>query len=121
MFEKIGKIFSAVVAVLAAVLGVFFAVKSKKQNDLDRSFDKARKEFLEKNEVIVDDHDTAVRKIEKEYEEAVKELTDNEQKDLEEVREKYDSEVADIYERNRNNPEALVEELSKKYGLKNVK
>lgn len=121
MFEKIGKFFSGLVAFIGVIFTFFLVFKSKKDSDLDRSFDKARKEYLEKNEAIVDDHEARVKKIEKEYEDTLKDLAANEEREMEEVKEKYGSEVADIYERNRNNPKALAEELSKKYGLKNVK
>lgn len=120
MFEKIGKIFTLIVAAAAALLGIFLSLKSKKNNDLNDSFDRARKEFIEKNGVIVDDNNKAIEAIDAEYKKALEDLSKEEEKDYEEIREKYDSEVADIYERNRKNPEGLAKELSEKYGLKHV-
>jgi len=120
MFEKIGKIFTAIVAGIVALVGIFLSIKHKKNSDLDASFDRAKKEFIEKNGVIVDDHEKAIQKINDEYNKAFEDLSQKEERDLEELREKYDSEIVDIYERNRENPEGLAEELSKKYGLKNV-
>ena len=120
MFEKIKNFFAALFAGIVALFTVFMVFKTKKNSDLDASFDRARKEFLEKNEVMVDDYEQKTRELEKEYKEALEELSSSEQKDMKTMEEKYGKEVVEIYKKNRQDVDKLAEELSKKYGLKNV-
>ena len=117
MFEKIGKVFTAIVTFLGAVLGLFFMFNSKKQDDIKESFQEDK--TLHEEEVK-----DSTEKYEKEQEEqriknetALRDLVDEKERELERLEERFGPGVKNIYEKNRDNPEQLVRELSEKYDL----
>ena len=120
MFEKIGKIFTAIIAFFGAIAAFFLMAKTGKNNSLDNSYNEDKVQYEKDKKESSEEHEESISAERVKHETALRDLSDEKDRELQNLEEDFKERSANSYEENKKNPEKLVKELSEKYDLEDV-